>query len=266
MASPFGYTIGLSPYDQEMYKYQKYALNASRYNLNNARASAAYSAANFYNDLAAATASQYYKTTTGIKPYYSLATGRSNLTPAMRHQMGVQARAEMIPRDKLIDENGRVLWPRSAPASPSDLAKARSETDAAVGTVAGEFSKDGRASVHDVVNAQEKLRDYGTKALDHLKSDNPAEANGLATFLTSLDYALTTMGNATRPVGPDRTTPDNAPKSGGSVLKDSLKDDKAKAKEDDTTRQPSKPDAAPTSGGDVLRDSVKADRAGRPGR
>jgi len=247
---PFGYTIGLSPYDQAMYKYQKYKLNASRYNLNNARATAAYSAANFYNDLAAATAAGSYKTSTGIKPSYSITTGNSRLTPAMRHQMAVQARAQMIPKDKLIDSSGRVLWPSSAPMSPSYLAKARADVDSSVAKAAADHSKTGRATVRDVVDAQDKLRSYGTQALDHLKSDNPAEATGLASFLASLDYALTTMGDGARPVGGDHTRPDNAPKTGGDVLKESLTPSRSQPASD-----------APKSGGEILKDSTKPDRS-----
>ncbi len=248
-----GYTIGLSPYDQSMIKSQRYGLNASRYNLNNARATKAYAAANFYNDLAAATVASSYKTSTGIKPTYSISTGGAKLSPQVRQEMAAHARAEMIPREKLIDKNGHVLWPESMPTSSPEMAREKADVDAAVGVVAHEYATDGRASVRDVATAQEKLRDFGTKAIKELRSDKPAEAAGMAAFLGSLEYAMTTMADSVRTIAADHTRPDNSPKTGGDVLKDTLKPDKT----DDANKQPAKPDTAPKTGGDVLKDGLK---------
>jgi len=252
---------GATPYDALLSRYQRGALLSSRYNLNNARASAAYSAANFYNDLAAATAMSSYKTSTGIKPYYNINTGSHHMAGAIRRHDAAAARAQMIPREQLVDDQGQVKWPPTAPNSPSDVGKARSDADAAVATVAGEFHKDGRAAVSDVIAAQDRVRDYASKAMDHLKGQ-PAEASGLVTFLASLDYALTTMGDGHRATGPTAVRPDNAPKSGGDVLKDTIERDTPKG-EPGTRRPDADSPAGPKSGGDVLKDTVKADRKGQ---
>jgi len=95
--------------------------------------------------------------------------------------------------------------------------------------------------------------------MDHLK-DKPAEASGLATFLGSLDYALTTMGDGgTRVIAPDRTKPDNAPKTGGEVLKEGI--DKAKDRGPDSPDSKSRKSGdTPKTSGDVLRDLAKSER------
>ena len=238
-----------------MYKYQKYALNASRYNLNNARASAAYSAANFYNDLAAATALGSYKTSrrASSRPTASPPAPR-HLTPAMRRQLAGQARSQMIPRDKLIDSSGRVLWPTERPDVPSNLAQGPRPTwTRRSATASDDLPRTGGPRSATWSTPRTSSATTARKALDHLKSDQPAEANGLATFLASLDYALTTMGDGHRPVGADHTTPRQrtedrrrGPQGQPQVRPRDRPNPRARSP---TTRR--------SSGGDILKNSTK---------
>ena len=214
----------MTPYDQDLYKSQVYDLNASRYNLQNAQAAQAYAAANFYSTMANETAYRNYKQSTGMRPFYPIGD-RPTSNAADRPRPDRRPR---IPLDQLVGSDGRVNWPNTAPTEPADLSKKRDEVDHSVKDADKEYRKNGRATVADVVAARNRLNDYGHRALDSIREKQPASVRDLAHFLNSLDFALLSMGEAPRPVGSIDLRPDDAPKTAGDVLKDSIKDEKSK--------------------------------------
>lgn len=210
---------GESPYSLAMARAQQSALLASRFNLMNAQTAQAYQAANLYRQQALGIAAEMYRQNKLYQPYYGVATGR----PGVARRRGTVA---VIPRDRLIDASGKVLWPASTP-SGAKLNAARQEADDAIAKVFQEQKENGRASVRSVVAAREKLAAFAGTALERLRADSPADAAGLEVFLYSLDRALVAMANNAA-TGPGRinVTPDDAPKTGGEVLKEGIEKDR----------------------------------------
>lgn len=224
-------SYGESPYSLALARAQESALLASRYNLTNAQTVLAYQAANLYRQQAVGVAAQIYRENKLYRPYYGVATGRARI--ARRH--GAVA---VIPRERLFDAEGHVQWPASTP-SGAQLDTARQEADSAIQKVFEEQKQNGRASVRSVVAAREKLAAFGGSALEQLRTSSPADAAGLEVFLYSLDRALTAMANTVAAPNPGRVnlTPENAPRTGGQVLKNEIE----KNRKDETPKQQNPP-------------------------
>jgi hypothetical protein len=264
---------GLSPYDEAMMRDQAYSLNASRYDLNTAQALAAYQAANFYNTMANAAAASNYKQSTGMLPYYNVQTTAARFAPTAGRAgagtgAGVAGRS-LLPRAQIIDEQGRVLWPAAAPTSPSDVAAARSGVDQAVRDIVREEQQGRRAPIRGIVAARDQIDAYRRSALEPLRTDSPADAQAVDLFLRSLDNAVVGMGMGTAGGGAAPGTvaqdlrPDDAPKTGGDVLKQSIKETRDRDEAPSPTRQP-RTDNVPRTGGDVAKDAIQKDQTPSP--
>ena len=176
---PFGYGGGWSDPIQQQ---QRYALNNSRYELQNAQASEAYAKANFFQQAAEATArenAQAAAAATPIRERYNVRTTRAKGTTH------VPKAAPTLPLDKLMTPAGKVLWPEGAPSD-----EARTEFDAAIAAVAKDFRDSGHAEVQDVNAARDALYAFGTPALAKVRRENPAKAPALKAFLNSMDATL----------------------------------------------------------------------------
>ena len=252
-----GATIGLSPYDQFTLKDQLYAGNASRYNLQNAQAVQAYAAANYYNTVAnnAAASMTPPPANAGVKPTYNVQDGVQTAPNAPNNNEGGASpghnRLRVLSRDAIMDADGNLRWPAPAP-NDGDLASDRKALDAAVQKVAADAKgPGGRAPIRDVVDARDKLYAYGNKAMQQVHTNDPPNASGVARFLNSLDHALLAMGqgptaasnanSAVNPAAAGVNKLDNAPRSAGDVLRDTIQDDKK-------ANQPVPPAPAPRSG------------------
>jgi len=233
-----GLTIGMSPYDQEAVKENEYALMASQRNLQNARAMQAYQSANLMQQkaMAAAMANREQMTGNGAgyEPRYNVATASTRPYPrqlAARGRNRARGTPDLLPREKVLDTDGRILWPTSLPRDP-DLGSMRQGVDTAFHDVVDDFRKRNRGSVRETVNARDKLYAFGNLAEQKLQEEKrDADIPEFQVFLASLDRALVSMANAAPKAATARTTPDNAPKSAGSVLLDSVEKDSPASKE-----------------------------------
>ena len=300
-----GLNIGMSPYDQEAIKEYEYAQMASQYNLQNARAAQAWQSANLTQQQAisaALTNRERVYGAAGYEPRYNIATATTRPYP---RQLAARGRArgrgtpDLLPREKVLDADGRIQWPADLPRDP-DLGSMRQGVDTAFHDVVDDFRKRHRASVRDTVGARDKLYAFGNLVERKLQDDErEAEIPEFQVFLASLDRALVSMASAAPTGMADRTRPDTAPKSAGSVLLDSVEKDRPASKDArpapapaDAPRNPdqppprpapdgakapapggdarppaagsTRPDAAPKSAGDVLKDSVQDKGESKP--
>jgi hypothetical protein len=184
-----GSSIGMSAYDQALYRKQIYNLNASLSRLQNAAARQAYEAAAYYRALANSAASGNSRPT-GFTPASPRATtigraARSSRRPALP--------ASALPREKLVDDTGQIQWPAWAPVPSRALAEAREALDAAIKEVVAS-SRSGIPAVRALIDARKKLYAYGRPAMADVHVSDPAIAPALAQFLNSLDRTLIAWG------------------------------------------------------------------------
>jgi hypothetical protein len=125
-----------------------------------------------------------------FQPLYNLITTETdwNRPPrvARRH------RGPSIPRERLVDDQGKILWPADAPDGPS-VAGTRRVADAAVRAVVDEGKRDGHASIRGVIGAKARLTDYARKALPDLKARDAAGSDALEAFIVELGKTLESM-------------------------------------------------------------------------
>jgi hypothetical protein len=185
---PFGGAIGTTIYDQELIKEQTYALNTSRYNLQNARAEAAYSAANLMQQQAVTATLENQKRYDSLQQKYALEA------KAEKAKANAERRALVVAHlNELIDSSGAILWPESAPTG-GDYAASRQAVEDAVRYLYRAY-KTGKASVSAVVDASKRLHEYGEPALKALRIRNlRKQATDLRDFLNHLDEAIAAMG------------------------------------------------------------------------
>ncbi|MBX6316146.1 MAG: hypothetical protein IRY99_25030, partial [Isosphaeraceae bacterium] len=222
-ANGYGLTYGghmLSPYDVPLSKYLMYAMNGNRYLPATGAIAPDYAAANLYAPIAYATALKNYRRAAAVRRNYYALRPRTATTPTRTTR-----REDLIPRDKLMDDQGNIHWPASAPATLE-----RAAVDQAVKAAVADAHERGRASVRDIVNARDKLEAYGHPTLAELRSKSPADAEGFRHFLNSLDHVLSRMGEPTAAAAAaTHIKPENAPKTAGQVFKDALKEDTSKS-------------------------------------
>ncbi len=100
---------------------------------------------------------------------------------------------KLLPRNQVIAADGKVLWPSKAP-NDGELGKSRAAAEAAIKLAYKEFKADGKASVHNVVEAKELLYAYGHPAIDKAAGQSLKAAQSLHHFLTSLERAIDSLG------------------------------------------------------------------------
>ncbi len=235
---------GVTPYSQVYAGQQRAALNASRYNLQNAEAAEAYQAANLYRQKALDEAQERYQGAKVIEPRYSI--GENQADEAQRGRS-----IALLPREKVMDREGKVLWPASTPSGQT-LNEIRNQVDGAVQAAVQETQGNQRPSVRSIVAARDEVENFAVPALERLRSESPADAAGLEVFLQSLDHHLANLGTPGTPtVAPAQAdlTPDDAPKTGGDVLRESIRE--------------GRPVGTPRSGGDAAKSEAQRDRPNR---
>ena len=245
-ASDYAYGPRYSPYyDAQL---GNGSMNGNRFNYNSGANNPAFQAASFYGPIALATAATNYRSTTAMRPRYRLT---DNGMAPIRDKSATPAtsrRGELLPRDRVIDPSGHVLWPEAAPSAPAAVADARKAVDEAVASAVDEANRLKRANVREVVDARNKVNDYMKAAA---KADaipkNDAERT-LDRFAASLDRALTGLGRSTVVASAvTNITPDGVGKTAGSVVRDAIKAEPKPA----ATQV--KPPAAPRGAADVIK-------------
>ncbi|CAN5909223.1 hypothetical protein BH23PLA1_BH23PLA1_20860 [soil metagenome] len=235
MAAPIGIWGGLTPGGTAAMTQQTMALNASRYNQMQSQATLNYQAANMFNQMAARTMLENYGQAKYGADYgnqrYPIRGAGPRLSPG---EVGPDADAavaegddpRMVRPGPIFGDDGRVLWPESTPVSP-ELDEKRLAAAEAIQDVAQKSRRDGRAPVSAVVDAKEKLEDFGRDAVQNLQEqDNSEAAEEIARFVQNVDYALSNFVNTTPRMDSTVKAPPDAPKTGGDVLKESIQSDR----------------------------------------
>lgn len=219
---------GMSLADQWLSRYQQAQMVNAQSNALNAQAAQESQAAGLLQqqatgNLAASYAGAKYGNGVPLSP------GASTLTPV-----------GTVPLAELLDADGRVIWPLSAPVDDK-LASLRQQADALVTRVVRDYRPDGRVGVRAVVEARQALAAYAVPAAQELKQANPEGYQEFVNTVASLDGHLRTMARFASPGEPDRapttrtprapagtdgpsanTRPANAPRTAGDVLRETL--------------------------------------------
>ncbi|MDB5349390.1 MAG: hypothetical protein JWN86_637 [Planctomycetota bacterium] len=179
--APGGYNIPPT-YDDPLYRQQQYAMNASRYNLQNAQATKAYQEANFFQQQAIATAMNNAQQAPAVREQFNVRSA------APRSRSRAPRQTSTVPLDQLITKDGAVLWPQSSPVDPS-----RERVDTAIAAIAKQYQDDGKATVQSVNEARNALSAYGHPALTEVRKERPQSAAVFKSFLNNLDVSLAGM-------------------------------------------------------------------------
>ena len=173
--------VGVSPWNPIVQAQLDLGLRTARYNLYSAWADEANAAANLR---------------------YQQTVGQSiqNRKQAMRAQHDLRRRVpepipsapeapRVLPPNDVLENDGTVVWPASAPSSRS-LDRSRSAAEEAIQIAVNEYIRYGRATFERVVEAKNRLAAYGMPALAQLKRSNPDEAEKLLDFLKRAEQVL----------------------------------------------------------------------------
>jgi hypothetical protein len=230
--------IGMTAADQWMTKYQNYALNASRYNLQNAETATMYQAANLLHQQALQTLMQNYAGNYLNDKYAGMPYGGR----PMSYGGGAGADgAKVLPPEQLYTRDGRLLWPLGAPDGGDLKAKKQAADDAVQRAVGDYIASRAAPPVREVVAARSALADYANSAAREIKENRPDDYKDFTNYIDNVDASLRSLAdvahNGARPrTGPKRTPadvvggidtdPKGTPKSAGDVLKEKVQSDR----------------------------------------
>jgi hypothetical protein len=175
--------VGVSPWDPILQAQLNLGLKTARYNMYTAWANQAAGVANLYNQQAIAQAQQNAQTQQTMQSRYDV---RNRL---LRPAQPATPLPKALPRNKVLKENGDIIWP-SPPASSDTLDKNRFAAEAAVRVAVKEYESIGKASIQSVAEAKSQLFAYGKPVLQQLAGANRGEAEKLLTFFVSLEHVL----------------------------------------------------------------------------
>ena len=125
-----------------------------------------------------------------FQPLYNIITTETDWSRPRR--ITRRRRGPNIPRDQLLDDEGKIRWPAVTPDGPA-VSDARRDAEAAVRSVVDEGKKDGHASIRHVIEAKSKLTAFSRKALPDLKARDAAGADRLEAFVVELGKTLESM-------------------------------------------------------------------------
>lgn len=239
-----------------MTQYWQNSLFANRFNYRTGALLSPYAAASFYGPIAELIALANYPTNKGglIQPRFPARVRDRNRVPLRLPERARQAGVQPLPRDEVLDPEGNVRWPESAPHSDSAMVEAKVKAAEAVKRAAQEQNETGRAKVRDVVDARNKVERYAELALPEARTDGQdGDAQYLSRFLAGLDRAL--VGMTRMPASMAAVTdikPEAAPRNAGEILEDKLQENKPAAQPTEPT-QGTKPSAAPRTAGEIFK-------------
>jgi hypothetical protein len=141
-----------------------------------------------YTQDAVAQAMQTQRQMQAMEPRYDV----RKKTPKAVQSKSRQANKPLT-RSQVLSPDGKVLWPGKAP-SEGELGKSRAAAEAAIEVAFKEFKADGKTSVHNLVEAKERLFAYGHPALEKAASQSRQSAQKLLHFLSSLEQVLNELG------------------------------------------------------------------------
>jgi hypothetical protein len=182
--------VGVSPWDPILQAQLNLGLMTAQYNMYNAWANQAAGIANLYNQQAIAQAQENAKTDQAMHARYDV----RNRVP--RPAQPATSLPKPLPRNKVLKENGDIIWP-SPPPSSDTLDKNRFAAEAAIRVAVKEYEANGKASVQSVAEAKSQLFAYGKPVLEQLARTNRNEAEKMLSFFVNLEHVLDEL--ATRP-------------------------------------------------------------------
>ena len=187
---------GTSPYQYSYSTYEGYK-NApyygSGYSVANGQVGSGYQAAEqLFRPLTSSLAPQ---TTDDLRPLYNLATSMPGRYGSSRKVMPRTRNLPNVPRDQLLDKDGKILWPGATPDDATTAGTRRAAEDAVRGVVDAEKAH-GSAPVRDVVDAKKKLTAFAREALPIVIVRNRGESDGLERFMVELAKTLQTMADS----------------------------------------------------------------------
>lgn len=206
--------------------------------LADARASQAYSSAALTEQQAISTMLNNYRMLQAMSPFDT----HINTTDAMptrahyQRQRQAPTRAPLA-REKVLGDDGQVLWPKGTPRG-ADLDPKRRAAEDAVAAIARQHRVDGQATVADTIDAERKVSAFGRAALAKLRESNAPNVADFEHFLRSLDHNVQGLADAApaananaagatpkaaTPPPTGNTRPANTPKNAGDVLRDTVK-------------------------------------------
>jgi hypothetical protein len=110
--------------------------------------------------------------------------------PATPTAFTVTQQMPALPLSSFFNAQNQLVWPADSPTA-GDLQGKRSVFDKAGEAVLGEMKKNGVASVATVIDARQKLLDYGRSGLQYVRAhDTPRVADTYHLFLLSLYESL----------------------------------------------------------------------------
>ena len=158
----------------------------SGYGIGNGQVGAGYRAANQL--LRPASLNSAPLTTTNYGPLFNAITSLPSWNATSRGPRPRSHSKATEPRDQLLSDDGKILWPSAAPDTP-----ARHAAEEAVRAVVREAKDVNHASIRQVIDARNKLTAYARESLSSVKARNAADAGGLETFIVELEKTLQTL-------------------------------------------------------------------------
>lgn len=128
------------------------------------------------------------RTTTNYGPLFNAITSIPGWNATSRGPRPRPYPRPTVPRDQLLSDNGKILWPTAAPDTPT-----RHAADDAVQAVVREARDANQAAIRRVIDARNKLTAYARESLSSVKARNAADADGLERFIVELQKTLQTM-------------------------------------------------------------------------
>lgn len=184
---------GTSPYQYGAGTFGGYSstpYSGSGYSVSNGQIGSSYQAANrLFRPPNPSLAPQ---TTIALQPLYNTITPLPGWYGSSRNVRPRPHSLPNVPRDQLLDKDGKILWPSATPDDSATTGTRRAAEDAVRGVVSAEKTY-GNAPVRQVVDAKNKLAAFAREALPIVRARNRADSDGLERFIVELGKTLQTM-------------------------------------------------------------------------
>ena len=225
----YGGGYGVSPFQLQAFRQQRYALNASRYNLQNAETASSYQLANLFRTEAMQNMAETYRNS---KYGGSGGNGQGQYSVSDPQPKDPFENLPPVPINDIFAKDGTVLWPLGAPEE-GDLAEKKATAGRSIQSVARDALAKQPVTLSRVVAARDDLAAYANPAASWFKDHSAKDIPGFVNFIRSMDDALRGLAESkkmgtppAKDVGPMNFNPPTAPKTGGDILLQEMRDKK----------------------------------------
>jgi hypothetical protein len=173
--------VGVSPWNPIVRAQLDLGLTTARYNMYSGWADEANAGANLFYQQSVGQSIQNRKQAT---------QARYDLRHRVPELIGFAPGAlRLLPPNDVIENDGTVVWPASAPSSRS-LDRARSAAEEAIRIAVRDYVRYGKATIERVTDAKIRLAAYGIPVLAELKRSNLEDAERFLDHLKRLERVL----------------------------------------------------------------------------